>query len=208
MYARNTSICFYCYTVTNELKNFNIQNKFDKTFITSVNDFSENVENKNSYKNKLIFGKLLCVNDGIDYTPDYHVINDYKSIDLSQYLQYGKFDMLVVPDGNSLDIDNFLSQINIYLSDNPSIIIGFYRENHYCNDLYNYNYIYNCYSIDRIAKKYNLYVQKDFTYKDDFYIISIGRNEPSNFEIDELEKLTNNHLIEDYNHIFLNNINI
>lgn len=201
IYIRNTHLCIYCYTLVNDSGNLNIENKFSREYIKNIIDYSGKEIKQLDAKNIFIFNKLLCIDDNADHTPNYHLIKDYNSIDLSQYLRYGKFDILIIPDGNIINIDHFLSQINIYLNNESKIIIGFFRERHYLNNLYNYNYIYNCYSIDRIAEKYNLYVQKNFIYEDDYYIISLGKNEPTEQEISILEKLTNEHIIEDYNQI-------
>lgn len=204
LFIKDNDICFYCYTVLNNNQIKNIRNKSSEDFINEINITANNIIKKYNYNNIFIFNKLTSINGEDKTDTGFNLIEDYESSNLNQFLKNGIFDFLIVPDANAINLDNFLKKINDYINFNSRILIGFYREKHYCNDLYNYNYIYNCYSIDRIAKKYNLYVQPEFVYKDGFYLIQLFGRDPENFEIENLEKLTNTHITEDYQRIFNN----
>lgn len=208
LHSRECNVCFYCYTIFNN--SFSKQfNKYDAIFINKLNDFTEEVIKLENYNNISIFDRLVDIND-VDHTnKNYHLIQNYDNENsLNALLKNGKFELLIVPNIHCLNINNFLSKINPYLSNEASIIIPFYREKYYCNHFYDYKYIYNCYSIDRIANKYNLYVQSHYYYSENLYIIKLGKNEPADFEIKELESLVNKHLIEDFQNVFFNNLTL
>lgn len=203
-HIKNTILCGYCHTIANlSFKKNILFNEIDEIYLTYLNNFITNVvKNNPNYKDILVFDPFLSNKDiNIDIeNVNINFINDFElKLTFNSYLKYaGRIKFAVIPNLNLINFKEFYFKIKDFLDENFTLTLGIFRNGYYVGKTNrDYHWVYNPLSIERILEKTDDFVQEDFFYQDKFYLINIGRHEPTRSKIAPLEKLTNNNISED-----------